>query len=70
MTKQQQIYIYVKYISEIKKEISPPVKSCMDLEGIMLSEINWTKTNYLTCMWNLKTDIQTKTELRYGGYQW
>ncbi|CAI9155416.1 unnamed protein product [Rangifer tarandus platyrhynchus] len=58
------IYIYIKYISAIKKEISLPVKSCMDLEGIMLSEINWTKTNYLTCMWNLKTDIQTKTELR------
>ena len=47
--------MYIKYISAIKKEILPPEKRCMDLEGIMLSEINWTKTNYLTFMWNLKT---------------
>ena len=47
--------MYIKYISAVKKEILPPEKRCMDLEGIMLSAINWTKTNYLTSTWNLKT---------------
>ena len=34
-----------------KNEIMPFVAICMDLEIIMLSQ---TKTNEMTCMWNLK----------------
>ena len=34
----------------------------MNLEGILLSEINLTKTlYYLTCMWNLQNKTKTQT---------
>ena len=44
------IYIYThthttEYYSSIKKEILPFVATCMNLEGIMLSEVSQRKTN-------------------------
>ena len=47
----------MEYWSLKKNEMLPLVKTWMDLEGIMLSEINQTERQLLsdfTYMWNLK----------------
>ena len=53
-----QTYIHtMEYQSLKKNEMLPLVKTWMDLEGIMLSEINQTERQLLsdfTYMWNLK----------------
>ena len=64
----------MEYYSAIKKnDILPFATICMDLEGIMLSEMSDRERQILydfTCMWNLKnkTNEQTKQKqsYRYG----
>ena len=57
MDKENVVYVFNGILSSLKKnEILPFVKTWMDIEGIMLSEISQRKTTYdLTYMWNLKT---------------
>ena len=53
------IYIYLEYSAIKKKEILLFVKTWMDLEGIMLSEISQTKTN--TVWFRLYVESNTTT---------
>ena len=49
------MWIYtMEYYSAVNNEILTFPTTCMDLEGIMFSEISQRKTNTIWYMWNLK----------------
>ena len=69
------LYIYtMEYYSAINNEILPFSTTQMDLEGVMLSAVNQTRTvtTYdLTCMWNLKNKTnETRTRLLNTDNEW
>ena len=52
------------YLAIKKNEILAFAITCVDLEGIILSEISQTKINtiYFTYLWNLKNKINEQTK--------